>query len=105
MPRPRPVSVTPPLIACPPAFRCRRLRYTAASFLLPLSLTNCRLPDLAASLATADAALRIMIVSAVQTGLQAIGLQVSIVAAAAATTSLLSCLLLPPPCSSPSPPL
>jgi hypothetical protein len=85
--------------------RCRRWRYTTASFLLPLPLTNCRLPDLAASLATADAALRIMIVSAVQTGLQAIGLQVSIVAAAAATTSLLSCLLLPPPCSSPSPPL
>jgi hypothetical protein len=36
----------------------------------------CRLSDLAASLATADSALRIMIVSAVQTGLQAIGLQV-----------------------------
>jgi hypothetical protein len=43
----------------------------------PPSLSpHCSLSDLAASLSTADAALRIMIVAAVQTGLQAIGLQV-----------------------------
>jgi hypothetical protein len=45
---------------------------------LPPPFSTCRsLSDLAASLSTADSSLRIMIVAAVQTGLQAIGLQVA----------------------------
>lgn len=63
-------------------------RLVAASiFLVCLYSTHslcCSLSDLAASLATADAALRIMIVAAVQTGLQAIGLQVCFFATIAA---------------------